>query len=195
MPKWTVVNTHSNTNFIIFSYQTAVNIYNIKHFFYKNYSHILVLILWKTHEATQFSHIRLRKLKKLPNFQKVCIIEANLGKLIRLTILKELHLWMGYSRKNPNRGGWGYTFLKTPWKFSFFTLLLEISKLKQRSYGNLIPRPKTKTLGKPNYFFLVNLGNSSLLLINDPWKFHMLFLLENPPPSPLPCFVFGFFVE
>ena len=102
---------------------------------------------------------------------------------------------MGYSRKNPNRGGWGYNFLKTPWKFSFFTLLLEISKLKQRSYGNLIPRPKTKTLGKPNYFFLVNLGNSSLLLINDPWKFHMLFLwypwkIRPPPPSPVSCLDF-----
>ena len=126
MPKWAVVNTHSNTNLIIFSYQTAVNIYNIKHFLYKNYSHILVLILWKTHEATQFSHIRLRKLKKLPNFQKVCIIEANLGKLIRLTILKKLHLWMGYSRKNPNGRLRIYFFENSPAIFHFFSLALEI---------------------------------------------------------------------
>ena len=57
---------------------------------------------------------------------------------------------------------------------------LEISQISVRSLGN--------STVFPQYFFLVTLGNSTLLLINC-WKFHMLFLwypwkfhILNPPP-------------
>ena len=89
---------------------------------------------------------------------------------------------MGYSRKNPNREGWGYTFLKTPW--NFFTLTLEVpdkTKLNPWIFHIIvldpleILRPKIRALEIPHYYFLITLGNSTSFLIN-PWKFHMLFI-------------------
>ena len=82
---------------------------------------------------------------------------------------------LGYSRKNPNRGGWGYTFLKTPRGiFHIFTLPQEIpDKTKHNSWifhkimleALKIPRPKTKTPG------------TSTLYLWYPREFHIL----NPP--------------
>ena len=83
---------------------------------------------------------------------------------------------MGYSRKNTNRGGWGYTLLKNSMEFFIFlTLPLEIpdkTKLNHWIFHKIvldlleISRPKTKTPGNSTLFFLLTLGNSISFLIN-----------------------------
>ena len=85
---------------------------------------------------------------------------------------------MGYSRKNPNRGGGlrTYFFEKTSGIFRFVTLSLEIpdkTKLHPWKFHKTvlhplkIPRPKTKTHGESTLFFLYH-----------PWKCH--FFLNWP---------------
>ena len=81
---------------------------------------------------------------------------------------------MGYSRKNPNWEGWGYTFLNPPQIFHFLNLPLEIPdkpKLKPWIFHKFVldplevpRRPKTKTPRNSTLFFL---GNS--------WKFVFVF--------------------
>ena len=115
-----------------------------------------------------------------------------------INVLSQVYL-LSYSRKKKtNRGGWGYTFLKTPpGIFYLFTWLLKFldKKLNPWIFHKIALNPWEI----PHYFFLVTLGNSTLFLI-DPWKSHMLFLwypgkfhILTPPP-PLfhpPCL--GFF--
>ena len=82
-------------------------------------------------------------------------------------------------------GVWGYTFLKTPWNFSFCYFTpgnsrqnkaqpLDIPQICVRSLWKFQGQ-KQRPLEIPHYFFLGNHGNSTSFLIN-PWKFHMLFL-------------------
>ena len=103
---------------------------------------------------------------------------------------------LGYSRKNPNRGGWGCTSLKSPTEF-----------LDLPCY----PWP----MEIPNEFFLNTPGNPTSFLI-DPWNFDMLFLqypwifhvLNHPQPPCLDffwnspfidpvfkCFAYSWFVQ
>ena len=88
---------------------------------------------------------------------------------------------MGYSRKKPNRGGWGYTFLKPPWNFwiSYFTpensrqnkaLPLETLQNCVQKFQDLKLRP----LENPHDFFLIILGNSISFIIST-WKIYLLF--------------------
>lgn len=87
-----------------------------------------------------------------------------------------------YSGKNPNRGGWGYKFLKkTPGSLRFSTLLQEISdkmkfhRWKFHKVELLHPRrQKPRYMEVPNYFFLLTPGNSTSFFI-DPSNFHTLF--------------------
>ena len=72
---------HSSANFQSFWLPPLAQIFNqIKLFLQK--SQLIVLILWKTREATQCSHIRLKILNL------ICVIEANFGKLSKANILK-----------------------------------------------------------------------------------------------------------
>ena len=103
---------------------------------------------------------------------------------------------LGYSRKNPNRRVEDIVFWKTPWIFSLFYLLYpwkflikqssaprystELCWIPWKFQGQELNRP----LEFPDIFSWSPSGNSILLLIN-PWKFHMLFLwypLEIPYP-------------
>ena len=77
----------------------------------------------------------------------------------------------GYSRKKPNRGGWGHTFLKLLWNFEFFNFTPgnsrpnKVSPLEnpQIMLDPLeISRPETKTP-----------GNSTLFFLGQPRKFHV----------------------
>ena len=78
-------------------------------------------------------------------------------------------LLMVYSRKNPNMGSWGYTFLKTPPGICRLVILpLEIPKLS--------PLEILKNCLTP-------LGNYKIKN-QDPWKFHKCFSL-TPPEIPL----------
>ena len=70
---------------------------------------------------------------------------------------------MGYSRKNADRVYWGYTLFKTPWKFPFFILPLEIpdkTKLNPWIFHKVVLDPleilreKTKTPGNSTSIFL-----------------------------------------
>ena len=71
-------------------------------------------------------------------------------KLISQRYFQLFFFLLGYSRKNPNRGGWGYNFLKTPHGiFRFVTLKI---------LRNCV----------------TPLGNSNVKN-QDPWKFHMSF--------------------
>ena len=105
---------------------------------------------------------------------------------------------MGYSRKNPNRRGWGYTFLKSPpGNFRFVTLLQEIPEKKSFYPWRLckfvwhpseIPKPKTKTHGNSALGFLEHPWNSHFFF-NWPLEFPRVFssrLPEIPCPQP-PC--------
>ena len=89
----------------------------------------------------------------------------------------------GCSRKNPN-GGLRIYFFENPGIFHFFTLPMEIpdkTKLSAWIFHRIvldpleIPRPKTDPWNFHIIFSWSPFGNSILLLIN-PWKFHMLFL-------------------
>ena len=111
---------------------------------------------------------------------------------------------MGYSRKNPNRGGgrgWGYAFLKSPpGNFRFVTLPQVIPERKSFYPWKFckfvwhpleIPKSKTKTHGNSALVFLEHPGISTSFLI-DPWNFHMFFLQDpqkfhvlNPLPPPV----------
>ena len=101
---------------------------------------------------------------------------------------------MGYSTKNPNRGHWGYTFLKSPpGNFRFVTLSQEILERKSFFYpwkfckfvwhSLEIPKSKTKTH-----------GNSALIFLEHPWNFHFFFnwalefshVFSSRPPE-IPC--------
>ena len=90
---------------------------------------------------------------------------------------------LGYSRKNPNRGGWGCTSLKSPTEF-----------LDLPCY----PWP----MEIPNEFFLNTPGNPTSFLI-DPWNFDMLFLqypwifhvLNHPQPPCLDFFWNSLFID
>ena len=102
-------------------------------------------------------------------------------------------LTLGYSRKNPNRGGLGYTFLKSPpGNFTFVTLSQEIPEKKSFYRWKFckfvwhpleIPKSKTKTH-----------ENSALVFLENPWNFHFFFNwpLEFPHdfssrPPEIPC--------
>ena len=57
---------------------------------FKQKLYLLVLIVWKIHEPTKCSHIRLKNVqnsKQWPKFMKIWVTAANLGKLIGLNIL------------------------------------------------------------------------------------------------------------
>ena len=97
---------------------------------------------------------------------------------------------MGYSKKNSNRGGWRYTFVKIPLEVLIFYSTTGNSRQNNTQPLDIpqncayqiklidlleIPRPKAKTYGNSTLFFLVALGNSTSFLIN-PYNFHMLFL-------------------
>ena len=96
------------------------------------------------------------------------------------------HPWLnGPFRKKPNRGGWRYTFSKTPVEFLAFLLCLWTFQTKQiftprnstkfcctlHKFYSLKPRP----LKIPHHIFLITPRNSMFFLIN-PWKIHLLFL-------------------
>ena len=105
--------------------------------------------------------------------------------------------YLGYSRKNPNRTGWGYNFWKkAPGFFRFVTLPLEIPdkmKLHPCKFHKIVlhplefPRPKAKIHGILHDFFWITPVNSTsyctdprnfhILFIQCPWKFHVF----NPP--------------
>ena len=90
-------------------------------------------------------------------------------------------------KEGGGRGGVKEILFKTPLKVFFFFYLTpwKLQTKKSSNIGNStdcviedplkIPRPKTKTLEIPHYFFFVTLRNSTLFLIK-PWKLHMLFL-------------------
>ena len=98
-----------------------------------------------------------------------------------LTLRWSLHLSKALSdvkwaipEKKPNRGGWGYTFLKEiPGIFRFVILPIEIPEktsfhpwkfCKVVWHPLEIPSSKTKTY-----------GNSIWVFLEDPWKFHFFF--------------------
>ena len=104
---------------------------------------------------------------------------------IWLHVILKLRFILGYSRKKSIQGGWGQTFLETPWNFLGFLLYpwkyqtkqsftprnsTKLCYTPQKLYG-LKPRP----LEIPYEFFLIPPGNSTLFLIS-PWKFYLLFL-------------------
>ena len=101
--------------------------------------------------------------------------------------------YMSYSRKNPNRKGWGHNFWKkTPGIFRFVTLPLEIpDKMKLHSWKLHktvlhpleFPRPKAKTYGIPHDFFWITPVNSTSFCI-DPRNIHILFI---PVPLEISC--------
>ena len=79
--------------------------------------------------------------------------------------------------KKSKQLGWRYTFLKTPSNFSFFYFTpwnsrqnkaqtLDIPQNCVRSFGNFKAKNKNPWKFHINYFFLANIGNSTLLLIN-----------------------------
>ena len=121
---------------------------------------------------------------------------------------------MGYSRKNSNRGGWGYTFLKPPLEFFIFLFYpwkfqtkqsstLDISQNCVRSTGNSKVKNKDPWkfhiffFGHPwkfHIFFLVTLGNFTSFLINPKQIPHGIYLitLEIPYPQHPPTLVWIF---
>ena len=51
---------------------------------------------------------------------------------------------MGYSRKKPNSGGWGHTFLKKQKKnriFSFFYFIVELGKFMNHNFDGKFYTP------------------------------------------------------
>ena len=109
-------------------------------------------------------------------------------------LVSKLKTALGYSTKNPNRGHWGYTFLKSPpGNFRFVTLSQEILERKSFFYpwkfckfvwhSLEIPKSKTKTH-----------GNSALIFLEHPWNFHFFFnwplefphVFSSRPPE-IPC--------
>ena len=109
----------------------------------------------------------------------------------------------GYSRKNPNRGCWGHTFLKKiPGIFRFVTFSLEIPdklKLHPWKFHQIVlhplefPRPKAKTHGNSTLFIFWSRLDIPLLFLLTPGVPHSIFsiLLEIPCPQrplPLVCF-------
>ena len=119
---------------------------------------------------------------------------------------------MGYSRKNPDRGGLRIYFFEKPLEVFIFLIYRWKFQIKQCS----TPGNSTKFCQTPwkfqvekqsplleirQYFFLVTLGNSTSFLIN-PWKSHMLLLwypckfhILNPPVwifSGIAQFIFQF---
>ena len=95
-----------------------------------------------------------------------------------------LKLNMGcFSRKNPNRWGWGHTFLKkNPEIFRFVTLPLEILQRKQ----SFIPGKSTKLCD-----MVTPLGNSNTKNQN-PWKFLMILYWS---PLEISHFFFNWLLE
>ena len=76
-----------------------------------------------------------------------------------------------------------------PWKFQTKQIPTPGNSTNFSEIPWTFKRQKPRPLEIPQYFFLVTLGNSTLLLINR-WKFHVLFLwylwkfhILNPPPS------------
>ena len=114
--------------------------------------------------------------------------------MIDMKILKtsgitwRVFLQLGYSRKNPNREGLWYTFLKNTEIFRFATLTLEILEETGFHHWKLLKNCVTplgnykvknaRPMEIPHEFFLSTPQNSTSLL-NDPWNFHML-LLQYP---------------
>ena len=96
---------------------------------------------------------------------------------------------LGYSRKNPNRGCWGHTFLKkTRGIFRFVTLPLEIPdkmELHPWKFHQIVshplefPRPKTKTHGNSTVFFCWSCLEIPLLFLLTPGVSGFYFF--NPP--------------
>ena len=70
---------------------------------------------------------------------------------------------MGYSRKKSRQGGWGYTFLKTPWKFPFFYFTLANFRQDHAQPWD-IPQNSVRFL-----------GNSKTKNKVPCWKFHITF--------------------
>ena len=105
---------------------------------------------------------------------------------------------MGYSKKK-QIGGWGHTFLKPHWKFSFIYFTpgnsrqinappLEIVQNCIKSLGS----SKTKNqdhLEIPHNFFLVTPGNSTCYFFDTPGNSISSYSYPYSPP------LFGFFLE
>ena len=100
-------------------------------------------------------------------------------------------LIIGLFQKNKQTGGgagWGDTFLMPPRIFHFFYFNFTPRNSRQnkalhpwilQNYVRSLGNSKAKNWDpswKFRSFFLVTLGNSTLFL-NNPWKFHMLFLM------------------
>ena len=117
--------------------------------------------------------------------------------LLKLPWSVGLDQYLSYSRKNPNRGGWEYTFLKKPLEFFIFYFTsenfrqnmsqpLDIQQNCVCALGNFKAKNIQKTerpLEIPHHFFLASLVNSTLFLIN-PWKLHIIIVfLWSPCPG------------
>ena len=80
-------------------------------------------------------------------------------------------LLLGYSRKNPNMGGyWGYTFLNPPWNYSICNFT------HRNSRGS-------KFLPLTILQNCVTTFANSKVESKDPWKFHIIFFLSTPGNS------------
>ena len=113
---------------------------------------------------------------------------------------------LSYSRKNPNTGCWGHTFLKKiPRIFRFLTLPLEIPgkmKLYPWKFHQIVshplefPRPKTKTHGYSTLFFSWSCPEIPLLFLLTPGVPRFYFFnphgnsMSSTPHPPPPLFVF-----
>ena len=101
---------------------------------------------------------------------------------------------MGYSRKIPNRGGWGLSLKKIPGIFRFVTLPLQISdkmRLHLWKFHIIVLHwnfrgQKPKSMAIPHDIFLITPGNSTyfvidlshfhILFFQYSWKFHVLYM-------------------
>ena len=113
--------------------------------------------------------------------------------------------YMDYSRKNPNRRGWGHSFYKkTPGIFRFVVLPLEIvgkMKLHPWKFHKIVlhllefPRPKAKTHGNPHdFFWFTPVISTSFLLTPEIFAFFIYsvpLLGSSTSSTPL----FGFYSE
>ena len=79
-----------------------------------------------------------------------------------IVISKSKCCYIGPFQKNPNMGGSGYTFLETPWNFSFFYFIPGNSR-QNKAQPMDIPQNCVRFLG------------NSKAKNKNPWKFHIIF--------------------
>ena len=109
--------------------------------------------------------------------------------------------YKGYSRKNPNRRGWGQR-VWGPLEFSDLSLYPWKSQTKWNftpgnstnwcyTHRNFHQGQKPRPMEIPNDFFWINPGNSTSFCIG-PRKFHILFIqYRNFMSSTLPVWIFS----